>query len=120
MFIFFDNGYASIRQTQKNYFNGKYVGCDENTGVGMPNWKDLAKAYDIPFMNFTNFEDLDFLKLFNSNSPSLFIVHIDPNQTYFPKIASKVLPNGSMASNPIHFMSPELPPEISQKVFKYL
>ncbi|SVC31727.1 uncharacterized protein METZ01_LOCUS284581, partial [marine metagenome] len=28
IFIFHDNGYASIRMTQKNYFGGGYVGCD--------------------------------------------------------------------------------------------
>ena len=33
IFIFDDNGYASIRMTQKNYFGGRYVGCDVNTGL---------------------------------------------------------------------------------------
>jgi acetolactate synthase-1/2/3 large subunit len=33
---------------------------------------------------------------------------IDPDQTYFPKITSRILPNGTMASNPLHLMSPDL------------
>ena len=38
IFIFEDQGHASIRMTQKNYFGGKYVGCDKSTGLGLPNW----------------------------------------------------------------------------------
>ena len=33
MFILDDSGYASIRMTQKNYFGGRYVGCDRETGL---------------------------------------------------------------------------------------
>ena len=38
IFIFDDNGYASIRMTQKNYFGGRYIGCDTSTGLGIPKW----------------------------------------------------------------------------------
>jgi acetolactate synthase-1/2/3 large subunit len=43
IFIFDDNGYASIRMTQQNYFKGNYVGCDKNTGLGLPKWKKVFK-----------------------------------------------------------------------------
>ena len=45
IFLFDDNGYASIRMTQKNYFGGRYVGCDIATGLGIPNWELLFPAY---------------------------------------------------------------------------
>ena len=32
-FIINDGGYASIRMTQSNYFDGNYVGCDPETGL---------------------------------------------------------------------------------------
>ena len=48
IFLFDDNGYASIRMTQSNYFGGRYVGCDIETGLGIPNWEPLFAAYDIP------------------------------------------------------------------------
>ncbi len=48
LFIFDDNGYASIRMTQLNYFAGRYVGCDTQTGLGIPKWEHLFAAYDIP------------------------------------------------------------------------
>ena len=41
--------------------------------------------------------------------PQAFIVPIDPEQTYFPKITSRITASGSMESNPIDRMSPDLP-----------
>lgn len=123
MFIFENQGYASIRMTQKNYFNGKYLGCDVNTGLGFPNWNKLFDAYSIPVFEISNenfSQDLGFQELFNSFGPVAFIVHLDPEQTYFPKITSRIVENGTMESNPLHLMSPDLPQELHKKVMKYL
>jgi acetolactate synthase-1/2/3 large subunit len=38
IFIYSNNGYASIRMTQRNYFYGSYVGCDSSTVLGLPDW----------------------------------------------------------------------------------
>ena len=90
--------------TQSNYFSGRYVGCDVETGLGMPKWEPLFAAYDIPVMRIgPGFEnDPEFLEgLQCTRAPSGFIVNIDPMQTYFPKISSRVTASGSMASNPV-------------------
>ena len=122
IFIFDDNGYASIRMTQSNYFNGRYVGCDTSTGLGIPNWDHLFAAYDIPILRIGPgyHEEPAFLAAFNARGPSAFLVHIDPNQTYFPKISSRVTASGSMESNPLHRMTPELDDSTAAKVFRYL
>lgn len=123
IFIFENSGYASIRMTQKNYFGGNYVGCDTNTGLGFPDWEKLFNTYNIPSMTISNTDfvnDTKFNELFNNNSAVAFIVKIDPEQTYFPKISSRVTSKGSMESNPLHLMSPDLDEELSKKVFKFL
>jgi len=122
IFLFDDHGYASIRMTQANYFGGRYVGCDIETGLGMPKWEPLFAAYDIPVMRIgPGFEDdPEFLKRFNEVGPRGFIVSIDPMQTYFPKISSRVTASGSMASNPLHLMTPDLDEATAAKVFRYL
>lgn len=110
MFIFDDQGHASIRMTQKNYFGGKYLGCDTRSGLGLPAWEKLFAAWDIPVMrlplDFT--EDPEFLARMAGNALQAFIVPIDPEQTYFPKISSRVTATGSMESNPIDRMTPEI------------
>lgn len=122
MFIFADNGYASIRMTQRNYFSGSYIGCDTETGLGIPKWDRLFAAYDIPLMEIgPGFErNPEFLGRFNSYTASAFLVRIDPQQTYFPKITSRITKDGSMASNPLHLMSPELAKELAAEVMPYL
>lgn len=122
IFIFDDNGYASIRMTQRNYFGGRYVGCDRTTGLGVPNWEKLFDAYDIPCVRLLPgfAEDEQFQTRFNKPGVSGFIVQIDPEQSYLPKIASRVTETGGMASNPLHLMSPDLDDEKAFRVFRFL
>ena len=121
IFLFDDNGYASIRMTQKNYFGGRYVGCDVETGLGMPNWELLFAAYSVPVMRLgPGFQDdPEFLERFEQAGAQAFLVHIDPSQTYFPKISSRVTASGGMESNPLHRMSPDLSEELESQVFRY-
>jgi acetolactate synthase-1/2/3 large subunit len=109
MFIFHDQGHASIRMTQVNYFKGKYLGCDRKSGLGLPDWDKLFSAWGVPVVHINRgFEnDEVFLKHFNSADLCAFVVHIDPEQTYFPKISSSITKDGSMVSNPIDKMTPE-------------
>jgi acetolactate synthase-1/2/3 large subunit len=119
VFLFENDGYASIRMTQRNYFGGQYLGCDSRTGLGLPAWSALFAAYGIPAMDLPlDFEqDSDFQKHFDSPHPAAFIVRVDPAQTYYPKIDSRVAPTGGMESNPLHLMSPPLPDDIAAQVF---
>jgi acetolactate synthase I/II/III large subunit len=122
IFLFDDNGYASIRMTQKNYFGGSYIGCDTATGLGIPKWGPLFAAYDIPVQRIGPgyHTDASFLEAFNAPGPAAFLVHIDPEQTYFPKISSRVTASGSMESNPLHFMTPDLDEATTAQVFRFL
>ena len=122
IFLFDDNGYASIRMTQKNYFGGRYVGCDIETGLGIPKWELLFPAYSIPVMRIGPGYESDpaFLAAFNAPGAHAFLVHIDPTQTYFPKISSRVTESGSMESNPLHRMTPDLDADTAARVFRYL
>jgi acetolactate synthase-1/2/3 large subunit len=121
MFIFCNEGYASIRMTQKNYFDGAYLGCDVSSGLGFPDWRTLAAAYRIPSLELAQdwFSDPGFLDLWHSDGPALFLVPLHPEQTYFPKISSRISATGGMESNPLHLMSPDLAPETAAFVMRY-
>jgi acetolactate synthase-1/2/3 large subunit len=122
IFIFDDSGYASIRATQKNYFGGKYIGCDRKTGLGIPDWKKLFSVWGINafIIKKLTLTDKTFKTNFSKKGTVAFIIKIDPEQTYFPKITSFVTKNGSMQSKPLHKMSPDLPENIYKKVSRYL
>ena len=114
MFIFANNGYASIRMTQKNYFDGAYLGCDIESGLGFPDWQVLARAFGIKSMTLSEgFQaDQSFLESWSNADPCLYVVPIHPEQTFFPKIASQVTASGSMESAPLHQMTPLLSDEM--------
>jgi acetolactate synthase-1/2/3 large subunit len=122
IFIFDDGGYASIRMTQKNYFNGDYLGCDTATGLGLPDWRGIFSAYGVPSIvvgpGFA--EDPAFRTAFDARGVFAFLVHIDPEQTYFPKITSRVTADGSMESEPLHRMSPPLDPVLLSELGRFL
>lgn len=122
IFLFNNDGYASIRQTQRNYFDGRWLGCDRSTGVGLPDWARLAATYDIPHASMDPADPLggEVARLLASDGPAFIEVPVDPDQTYYPRIASSVTADGSMRSNPLHRMSPDLPDELAETVFKYL
>jgi len=117
-FVFSNEGYASIRMTQRSYFGGQYLGCDTQSGLGFPDWPRLFDAFGVPTLAVTEdfATDEAFLELLAAPGPAGFIVPVDPEQTYFPKIASRVAANGSMQSNPLHRMSPDLAEEVSSQL----
>ncbi len=123
VFLMENNGYGSIRMTQRNYFKGAWIGCDAQTGLGLPTWEVLARAYRIPFARLdaqSGLDAADVRSLLDADGPALIEVPIDPDQSYFPKISSAVQPDGSMKSNPLHRMSPDLPIEVEERVLLHL
>ena len=122
IFIFSNMGYASIRVSQKAYFSGAYIGCDAATGVGLPDWEKIFSAFGIPSIDVTGplKENIQALDLLKKKGPAAFIIKVHPDQSFLPKVTSKIFSDGKMKSNPIHLMQPELPSELASQVFKYL
>lgn len=119
-FIINDGGYASIRMTQSNYFNGNYVGCDPDTGLLFPEWEMLFKSFNIKYQELITEKDLNKLpELINGVGPIITVINIHPYQTYMPKISSRVT-NTGMESNPLHLMTPDLEKNIKNKVLRYI
>lgn len=120
-FILVNDGYASIRMTQRNYFDGAWVGCDRTTGVGLPNWLGLKELYDIP-IKVLRPEDLndDLARELDARGPHVYLVPVHPEQTYFPKISSRVTRDGGMESAPLHMMSPPLDAMLEAEVMRYV
>jgi acetolactate synthase-1/2/3 large subunit len=122
IFLMNNGGYMSIKQNQKNVFNGNYTGCDSTSGLVMPNWEFIAKAFGVKYFRLDqkNLNSSEFQNLFKSKEAIFFDVQIDPEQTYYPKITSYKNSQGQMESNPIHIMEPLLT-EIQEKNYiKYI
>ena len=53
IYLWVNNGYASIRMTQKTYFQGAWLGCDTESGLGFRDWSSLFTSFGIPVMEMS-------------------------------------------------------------------
>ena len=122
IFIFDNDGYASIRSTQKRLLEGNYLGCDYASGLGLPNWKQVIEAFGVRVLELDPQTPLDeeFHTLFSDSKPACFIVRCNPAYEYVPKVMSRKDESGVITSDPIHKMWPPLSDETAQRVLKYL
>jgi acetolactate synthase-1/2/3 large subunit len=118
-----DNGnYGSIKSHQKSTFNNNYIGCDKQTGLWLPDWVSIGKSFDLPTFTIDKIDmfESDFLNLFESVGPAIFIVKVDPDQIFYPKISSSRDSSGKVVSNPLHEMEPKLTTEQKREYLSYL
>lgn len=110
LFILNNNGYHSIRQTQTNLFQPPLVGVGDGNGLSFPELKNIAAAYDIPYIRIDSLDNIDdkVRQAISCGGPVLCEVILDSNQNFEPKLSSKVLENGEIISPPIDDMFPFL------------
>jgi len=108
IFIINNNGYASIRNTQKAYFDGNLIGSSETSGICMPSWEMLAAAYSIPFVKIDSYKDLNdkMRQVVHSRGPVLVEVICQENQVLMPSIQSKKSSSGALVSDDLSEMWP--------------
>ncbi|WJM52136.1 thiamine pyrophosphate-binding protein [Pseudomonas asiatica] len=110
--VVMDNGgYASIRNTQRNYFEGRYVGTGPEAGLWMPDLEELAKAYHLPFMRISDAAELEqgLAEAMRMPRPMIVEVLLMKDEALSPKVAAIPQADGSMTSMPLEDMSPLLP-----------
>jgi len=109
-----NNGYASIRNTQRNYFEGRYVGSGVDSGLLIPDFMELAKALGIECVRVTDVRELTPL-LLSSDRPRIVEVILEENEVLAPKVSALPQPDGSMLSMPLEDMSPLLSRDVLRR-----
>ena len=113
LFIYNNNGYVSIRLTQKNLFEGRIFASDPKGGVSIPNLKKIAYAYGIKYIKISNHKEMDIKirKALSLAGPVFCEVMLSSDHEFLPKSSSKKLPDGSLVSRPLEDMYPFLSKE---------
>ncbi len=120
IFVVNNSGYSSIRNMQRNHFQGRYAGSNAETGLLLPDMAKLAEAYGIESLSVSRPENLSeaVAKTLGSEGPALCDVQVDPFCIVSPRSASKVQPDGSMVSTPLEDLFPFLPKEELEEELK--
>lgn len=110
IFVLNNEGYVSIRQTQENFFQGRYVACDSRSGVGFPDFVEIGKAFGLRTEIINSVGDMKakIEKVLASKGPVLCDVRLPAGHKFMPKLSSERRPDGSMVSKPLEDMWPFL------------
>jgi acetolactate synthase-1/2/3 large subunit len=113
IFIINNGGYASIRNTQRNYFEGRYVGTGPEGGLFMPDIVEVAKAMGLAAMSVRDASELEagIAAALAHEGPILCDIHVTPNEALWPKAIAVPQADGTMLSMPLEDMTPLLPRE---------
>ncbi len=112
IFLINNNGYHSIRQTQKNFFGEPLVGIGgDSYDLSFPDMEKLAAAYGYPYIAVHHNGELvsGVERTLAETGPVICEIYVTTDQNFEPKSSAKRLPDGTMVSPPLEDLSPFLP-----------
>lgn len=108
-----NGGYISIRQTQNNFFSGRHIGIDAESGVVFPDFMKMAEAFGFVSVRIERNEDVEekLQKMCAMAQPVICEVILPNDYIFQPKTSSVRKPDGKMVSKPLEDLYPFLPRE---------
>ncbi len=110
-FVLNNRGYASIQNMQRNYFDGRLIGCHPESGLTLPNTLKVAEAYGIKNLFIINSGDEVepvVEKVLNSTGAAVCEVMVTPDQIYAPRLVSRIV-DGNFITPTMENLWPYLP-----------
>lgn len=113
LFVINNDGYVSMRNTQRDFCNGHYVGADAGSGVFIPQVDALASSFNLPYIRCNEQDDVGakIRETLAIKGPVVCEVIAMRDQKIIPAVISIKLDNGRMLSAPLHNMFPHLSDE---------
>lgn len=110
IFVMNNDGYVSIKQTQKNFFDGRMTGSGRDSGVSVPDFCEIAKAFKIKSVKIDSAVHLreQIKSVLSANEPVLCEVILESNYIFTPKLSARKLEDGTMVSPSLEDMYPFL------------
>ena len=112
-FVLNNDGYASIRASQKAWFGNEFMGGDRSTGLSVPDLGKIAASYGIASCVIETQKDLrnDVRKILAMPGPVVIDVRVIKEEVRGPRLQSMQLPDGRFVSKPLEDLWPYLPRE---------
>jgi acetolactate synthase-1/2/3 large subunit len=110
VFILNNDGYLSIKQTQRNFFK-REAGSSSQSGLSFPDFKKLGEAFSFRSIDLKKEGWKERLKEFlKSPGPSLCNTFLDLHQEFEPRLKSKMV-DGVISTPELDDMHPFLDPQ---------
>ena len=108
IFIWNNEGYASIRSMQNNNFGGFHVASGRTSGLTLPDTVKVAEAYGLKTFRISDNRQLEreIEKVLNTEGPVLCELIISPEETVSPRTKTIVHEDGTLESYPLEKMWP--------------
>jgi acetolactate synthase-1/2/3 large subunit len=112
-FVLANGGYGSIRATQANYFESRFMSCDAASGLTFPDLEKTAAACGVSYARITSQDNLanEVGAVLSAPGPVVCEVLMAPGQFTQPKVSSRQMPDGRMATMPMEDLWPFLDPK---------
>lgn len=113
LFVINNGGYHSIRQTQTNLFDSRFVGIgEESRDLEFPALDKLAYAYGYKYFSIHSNDEMGTLDdALGCEVPMICEIFVSRDQFFEPKSATKRLEDGTLVSPPLEDLAPFLPRE---------
>jgi len=114
VFLLNNNGYVSIFQTHRNFFNGVEVGGGPKSNVTFPDFGKVATAFGFGYSCINRHDELKekIAEALAASGPTMCEIMIDENVAFAPKLGSKQHPDGRITSPALEDLSPFLPRDV--------
>jgi acetolactate synthase-1/2/3 large subunit len=109
-FVLNNDGYSSIRASQKAYFGDASIGADKNTGLTIPDLSAVGQAFKLGTYVIKDQTNLnaDVRKVLDMKGPVLCDVNVLPDEVRAPRLQSYQKEDGSFVSKPLEDLFPFL------------
>jgi len=109
LFVWNNDGYLSIRTTQKKFFEGREIGTDESSGVSIPNIKYVVKSFGLEYVRCDTDELEGSIKYaLNYPGPIVCEVFCEKWQEVVPTMQGRKNADGTISAPPLEDMYPFL------------
>lgn len=114
VFLLNNNGYVSIFQTHRNFFNGVEVGGGPKSNVTFPDFGKVAQAFGFTYFRVDRHADLaaTYAAALAADGPVVCEIVMDEHVAFAPKLGAKAHPDGRITSPALEDLSPFLPRDV--------
>lgn len=98
LFVYNNNGYMLIRHNQHNYMDDRFLGVGPDSGVQTPDFCNVANAYGVKSIKIESGDNIEdkVKEVLEFDGPVVCEVLCQQFAPIIPRIASRVMPDGSL------------------------